>query len=225
MGRVRHLFSFAVLVRPVVWCWLIVGSAVAAPVTLFEDTFDLDPGSTVWTENSSGDTVGTITPSLGAAFFDVNGGTSGLSITHAISTLGYENITIEVVAYQAETSYEGSGAFGDYFTVNVGGSTAFESVGVFNGVNGNDESGLGNTVPTSTGVIVLPATAANQANLGIEIATLSTAIPEDYFISNVRVAGELIAAVPEASSAFLLGSVALGFFFWQSRRRIHRRLI
>ena len=148
-----------------------------------------------------------------------------MSITQAISTLGYENITIEVEAFQAATSYQTFGFSSDVFAISVGGSNVFRSTGVFTGMDGSAVAGAGTTTPTSTGTIVLPASADNQANLVLGILAESTLEAEDFFVSSVRVAGELIASVPEASSAFLLGSLALGFFVWQSRRRIHRRLI
>ena len=228
MSRVRLPSTFVVFARSAALCWLIVGAAVAAPVTIFEDTFGSDPGSNGWTETTSALFGGppTISSTGSAAFFDAEGLFTSMAISQAISTLGYENITIEVEAFQANTSYETVGFDSDVFAITVGGSNVFQSTGVFTGVNGSAVVGAGNLDPsTSTGTIVLPASADNQANLMLEISAQTTTPDEDFFISSVRVAGELIAAVPEASSALLLGSVALGFFFWQSRRRIHRRLV
>ena len=150
-----------------------------------------------------------------------------MSSTLAISTLGYENITIEVEAFQADTDYEISGLG---FDLNVSSITVrvaieFQSAGVFTGVNGPAVVGAGTLVPQSTVTLVLPAFADKRTNFMLGISAGSTSEAEHFFISSVRVAGDLIAAVPEASSAFVLGSIALGFFFWQSRRRLHRRLI
>ena len=229
MSRGILSLKFDLFARSAAFCWLIATAAVAAPVTLFEDSFDLDPAANGWTESANSFIGGPATISsngTGAAIFDAEGLFSEMAITQVISTLGYENITIEVEAFQANTGYETVGFNSDVFSISVGGSNVFQSTGVFTGVNGSAVVGPGNVDPlTSTGTIVLPASANNQANLLLGISAETTQLEEDFFVSSIRVAGELIAAVPEVSSAVLLGSLSLGFFFWQSRRRIQRRLI
>lgn len=231
MSRVNQPLNFEMITRSAASCWVFAITAAAAPVTIFEDTFDLDPGSPprVWTETTSvlfpTGLVLEISSTGSAAFFDAKDFGFTMSINQAISTLGYENIMIEVEAFQSNTEYETVGPDSDVFSILVGGANVFQSKGIFTGVDGTAFVGAGTLAPQSTGTIILPAFADNRANFMLGISAGSTCEAEDFFISSVRVAGDLIAAVPEASSAFLLGSIALGFFFWQSRRRLHRRLI
>lgn len=217
-------------------CWLGTAAlASAAPVTIFEDTFDLDPASNGWTETAVGNNPANPAPFIrptvpgtvafdddsdGTAYFNARAQGATLSIDRVISTSGYTNITVELIAFQRDN---GTFEAADFISISAGGSTVFQSNAVF--MSDPVTNGLGNSTPTSSGVIVLPASAADQATLAINVTTSTSAGSEDYFVSNFRVTGELIAAVPEASSAFLFGICGFGFLLRQSRCRRSLRLI
>ena len=198
----------------------------AAPVTVFQDTFVVDPASNGWTETvSSGN--GLIALNANGAIFNNRGTPTVLSISRNIATSSYENITLSFAVSQRNEPYEIAGLDQDFFQVFVDGAKVFENIGVFTGVDGTAVAGNGGGAvnPVSTGAILLPLSAANNPALNVEVRVQSTDAREDHFLSSFTLSGDLIAAVPEPSSLFLLGALTMGLFHWQTRRREHLRYL
>ncbi|NOX99842.1 MAG: autotransporter outer membrane beta-barrel domain-containing protein [Verrucomicrobia bacterium] len=179
-------------------------------VVIFNDSFDLDPSVNGWVEGVT--TTNTAAGSIhvsgipGQAVIDKNGGSGRVqgTISRTISTLGFENIDLELIAFQSATSFEGGGVAGvntDYLSVliDTGGGfvSLFERTGVWGTPGGlgfsDGGSGAGQTIATSSGIFSLGAGAANNPALMIQILGQVTANAEDYFLDWFNLRGTTIA--------------------------------
>ncbi|QDT09013.1 PEP-CTERM sorting domain-containing protein [Stieleria marina] len=198
---------------------------------VFEDAFSLDPGANGWIEDliTTGDAVGEISDVVRltdtAAIFDKTGGTGRIefSITRTVSTVGFQDLMVDLRAFQSVTDFENNDFLALEYDSGSGFTTLISDARVWNGVN--DAVGeslptlpLGNTVPTSTGLISLPSSADDNATLQFRIRGSTNAAAEDYFIDDFRVEGSLlVSAVPEPSAMGLL-AFAVGGLVLRRRR-------
>jgi hypothetical protein len=215
-------------------------TAVAAVITLacgaqgaviFHDTFSTDPAANGWTESVTGDRAvnSPIQPNAAntAAMLIKNGNGAQtyifLSITRAISTIGYEAITLDLTAYQNSTSHHGrfdangepDGNLCDRLQIeySIDGGVTFAPLltdyATWHGVNETPVPnanwfGPGNTTPTATGPLALPASAKNNGDFMVRIAVTVAHHLEGYYLDDLVIAGT---AIPEPAS---LALVALG---------------
>ncbi len=179
-------------------------------VVIFNDSFDLDPSVNGWVEGVT--TTNTAAGSIhvsgipGQAVIDKSGGSGRVqgTISRTISTLGFENIDLELIAFQSASSFEGGGVAGvntDYLSVliDTGGGfvSLFERTGVWGAPGGlgfsDGGTGAGQTIATSSGIFSLGAGAANNPALMIQILGQVTANAEDYFFDWFNLRGTAIA--------------------------------
>ena len=194
---------------------------------IFSDNFDTDPAANGWTESPGAGAIielATGDPQLAdgtaAVIYRGDGSSSESlsSISRTISTEGYDNIGLELVAFQHGGSYEGSELLKIEYRLadDQPYQSLLRDVEVYNAVEdniGEMTSGAdGNTTPTSTGVLLLPEEAANNAELNIRILVNTGNNPgfnsaaEAYYLDRF----ELTGTVPEPSSLTLAaGSIAL----------------
>ncbi|QNN22688.1 hypothetical protein HED60_10565 [Planctomycetales bacterium ZRK34] len=177
---------YAVLV---VFCVMSVFSVARADTTvLFNDEFDVDPASNGWTE-ALGDAnsrielaggVGTQLVSGGAAvIYQANSSSTNVasSITRTISTAGYNNIQLNLTAFQHPGSYEGPEYLLIEYDTGSGFTALLQDFDQYHAENDLDGEPLasttGNTTPTPTAWLDLPIAAWNNAGLQIRITTAS----------------------------------------------------
>lgn len=185
-----------------------LGSISQAQQILFDDSFDLDPGANGWVENivTTGTATGTITNAGTAAEIDKTGGTGRVegTITRFFDTRGFSDITLELLAFQSATDFEG-GAYRGFnndslsIFIDTGGGFVplMQRTGVW-GASGlglsDGGDGAGNTVSTSTGTLAAGIAAANISNFGVRIEGIVWAGPESYFLDQFFLRGQLAAA-------------------------------
>ena len=191
---------------------MLFSSQDAFALTLFQDDFSLDPMSNGWTENFVVDVLDGIRPLVPSHIghgnevimeknhFLPNPNTQEkrfFSINRIISTVCFENIQISLTAHQTSDNYEPA----DFLEISVdtngnGFESVLKDVEIWDGVE--DQSTVdtdvpnGNLIPTSTGFIPLPNTAANNPNLNIKIEASFNSYREDYFLTEVEVIGDAI---------------------------------
>jgi len=172
---------------------------------LFEDPFEVQPASNGWTE-----TCPACTASSGIFFFSPSSVAFRISSTGApftifglersLDTTGFSDVAFNLTAHQLSGTWE----VADYlsFEVDFGNGTFITILqdvrhwsGVDNRITDTDPSG--NTVPTDTGFVSLPALADNNPNLIIRIEgafnsqTISPPL-EGYFIDHIQVTANAI---------------------------------
>jgi hypothetical protein len=198
----------------VIACFATLSLGHAHAAIVFEDAFNLDPGANGWVEDLdlSNTAVGEISTSLvgTAAIFDKTSGSGRIefSITRTISTVGFENITADLTAFQSASEFEATDFLSLEYNSGAGFTSLVRDVRVWNGVEDSVGETLpslpvGNVVPTSTGALALPTSANDNATLQFRIIGSTNANAEDYLIDNFRVEGS-VSAVPEPSSVALL---------------------
>jgi len=192
---------------------VLFSSQDAFAVPLFQDDFSLDPALNGWTENFVVDVldgINLLDPSHAGHGNEVimeknhflpsptTQQSRTFSINQIISTVGFENIQINLTAHQTSDNYEPA----DFLEISVdtNGDGIFESVlkdvEIWDGVE--DQSTVdtdapnGNLIPTSTGFIPLSNTADNNLNLNIKIESSFNSYREDYFLTEVEVIGDAI---------------------------------
>jgi len=184
---------------------LVVGLALggAAPPppteTIFSDPFDLDPAANGWTEAvQDGIDIDDDGGSGHARFWrptGANGSNVEASITRTLSTVGFENIALELFGDQFSTSFEGDDYIALRYDLDDGGG--FQQVFFVN------DDLAGNAF--DTGLLGLPPGAANQPNLTIQIAANFNAGAEGYRLDEFNLLGSPLASevIPEPSAFFI----------------------
>ncbi|MFP4145035.1 MAG: PEP-CTERM sorting domain-containing protein [Phycisphaeraceae bacterium] len=202
-------------------------TSIEAAQTLFEDRFDADPAGQGWQVSNSGhgwirqeeriDGSGEARQVVA-----MNGKRSEL--TRELDTTGFEQILLQVEAFQADVSYEGEDPMtpagdADWLAVyyDLGDGQGFQKLllddSVWQGLmdeEGNDftmapvtNAALwGETDPTASNWLALPGEAADNEDVRIRIATSSSSEQELYYLDRVSVIGVVI---PEPASLALLG--------------------
>jgi len=116
----REASEFSKLLLPLFFVLAVftVSAQEAFAEIILEDTFDLDPASIGWTETitqiptnivPNPTATGNISPNnAGQVILEKTAlaGTLDLSITKTIPTAGFENIALELTAFQSFKSYE-----------------------------------------------------------------------------------------------------------------------
>ncbi|MGB7347610.1 MAG: hypothetical protein WBD20_25530 [Pirellulaceae bacterium] len=213
-------------------CLAILSLTPASAAIIFEDAFGLDPGSNGWIEDLDlgATAVGDITVSaLGnAAIFDKTSGAGRItySLTRTINTFDFEDITVDLSAFQSLTDFETA----DYLSIQYDSGSGFTDlltdVQAWNGVQDTtgDLISIGTAIPASTGAIALPTSANNNSALQLRIIGSTNANAEDYFIDNFRVSGSFsnVSAVPEPS-AIGFACVVMGGLCFRRPRPADRR--
>jgi hypothetical protein len=223
---------------------LLLAATSAQAAVIYADPFEADPGANGWTESVTGDLSAaaantTIKPnanSTAASFIKAgNGATTNtyLTITKPISTIGYEDIEVTLVAYQNATAIHGRfdanaqpiNGLCDYLTIeySIDGGATFAPLltdyARWNGVNetpvanANWYSATSNTTPTSTGALLLPAAANENSDFVLRIGVVVAHYNEGYFVDDLTVSGT---PIPEPASLALIGCGAVALL---KRRR------
>lgn len=184
---------------------------------ILEDPFDLDPASIGWTETIT--KIPTISPPIpnptatgnispnnaGQVVLEKTAlaGTLDLSITKTIPTTGFENIALELTAFQSLKSYE----IVDFILIEFDAGNGFETLledhqkwlGVDNPLGEGVEDIIGNTIPTSTAPLGLPAQANDNPNLMVRLTVRIDSSNEDTFFENFVLSGDTIVMPPKDS--------------------------
>lgn len=197
----------------------IVMSTTCHSDIIFHDDFSLAPNANGWSQltTATSSAVGSISlaPSGGQVTLDKTSGSGPISfsISRSIPTLGFEQITLNLTAFQSNTGFESSDFLEIEYDSGAGFVTLLRDVEVWNGVNdltGEASSGAdGQTEAVSTGDILLPADAFDNSLFQIRINGVVNANAEDYFLDNLLVRGSST-AIPETSA--LLGFGVLTCF-------------
>lgn len=188
---------------------LTVSAQEASATIIFEDPFDLDPASIGWTETIT--KIPTISPPIpnptatgnispnnaGQVVLEKTGlvGTLDLFITRTIPTTGFENIALELTAYQSSPAYQDADFIRIEFDTGNGFEILLDDHNKWFGVNdptGEGGSNLGNTVPTSTGSLGLPLGANDNPNLQVRLTARIDAANADIFFDNFVLSGNAI---------------------------------
>ncbi len=162
-----------------------------ATTTFVSDNFDSNTG---WSTNTTGGNGnGEIIFSAGQVLMGEGVGAAGSSIVEicqTFSTVGFSNITLDLTAFQSNAGFEGADEL--IITYDTGGGTAvlLTDVEVWQGVDGQTGVNDGNTTPTSTGPLALPAS-ANNGSVTICISVEVNSTNEDYFIDELTLIGEV----------------------------------
>lgn len=189
---------------------------------IFQDEFSVSPLDNGWTPiiDATSSAVGVISlaPSGNQMTLDKTSGsgTVNFSITRTVATNGFEDITLNLTAFQSSTGFESSDFLEVEYNPGAGFVSLLRDVEVWNGqidLIGEAASGTdGQTSAVSTGELVLPADAANNSLLQVRINASVNANAEDYFLDHISVSGTAT-AIPEASPLLcfgLLASLVLG---------------
>ncbi len=195
----------------------------AAPVTIFEDPFDAAPNANGWTETPDSRVTHDGTD---VRLRSTTAATTLTQITRTINTAAFTDLTLTLDAFQGPGLWVGAD---DSLRIIADGVTVFSDGGVFLGSDGDTSTGLllAPSPPQSTGAIAIPTPGDGTLDLTIEgqISGATFLTPKDYFLSHFTLSGELIAAVPEMSSFFLLLGFVIGFTHWQTRFRRRFRVV
>ena len=184
---------------------LVVPYAAATPITIFEDNFDRDSNHV---QNSVGNEWETVREVKDSYVRVKNSelrlrGMLNPEVYRTISTIGYDNISIEFEWKQ--TNGDNTDALNLFWASNIGGSpwTTTGATPVW-------------TIKLSTyqltqGTVSVPIN--NGGGLADAAFGFNVSVTEDdeqAFITGVRVTGDAVAAADTGSTAFLLGAGMLG---------------
>ncbi len=219
--RTRSAATMAVVAVATLAC-------AAQGAVIFQDDFSTDPAANGWTESVTGDRAANspIQPNgAGTAAMLIKNGNGNqtyifLSITRAISTVGYEAITLDLTAYQNATSHHGrfdanglpDGNLCDRLQIEYstdGGANFTPLLTDYATWHGLNETpvpnanwfGPGNTTPTATGALALPALANDNSSFMVRIAVTVAHHTEGHYLDDLVISGSLI---PEPASLALL---------------------
>jgi len=182
---------------------------------IFPEPFDSDPASIGWTETitqistplvPNPTATGNISPNnAGQVVLEKTAlaGTLDLSITKTIPTTGFENIALELTAFQTNVGYENLDFILIEFDAGNGFVTLLEDsqkwLGVDNPLGEGVEHIFGNIIPTSTAPLGLPAEANDNPNLKVRLTVRIDSSVEDTFFDNFVLSGDTIVISPTDS--------------------------
>jgi len=157
---------YLILFTAVLFSFLTISTQVAYADTIFNDPFNLDPTANGWTEkivqvqvyNFPNTATGDIIPNGdGQVVLKKTGKVSALelSITRTIDTTGFENVKFALTAKQSSGNYESE----DFISIGYNSGSGFVTLLKDNEVWMGPGKSIddGNTVPTSSGDLSLPA--------------------------------------------------------------------
>ncbi len=155
-----------------------------------------------WTVNTAGGNAnGEVLFNGGQAFMGEatpNGpGAAVAEICRTFNTTNFTNITLQIAAFQSNAGFEGTDNLTITYDTGGGATTLLSDPEVWQGVDGQTGVNDGNTQNTASPVLVLPATADNNASLVICITVTVNDSNEDYFVSGLTLSGE--ATTPAAN--------------------------
>ncbi len=124
-----------------------------------------------------------------------------VNITHGFSTVGFEDITIQLDARQNNTTFENTDYLDVLYTVDgVNFTSLVKDMGIFNGNANSDAEGAGNTAGATIIVAIADPLAANNPNFALRIEGGFNASSEQYLLNFVQVSGTAISEIPTPSA-------------------------
>ena len=188
---------------------LTVSAQEASAAIIFQDPFNDDPASIGWAETitqipttdppiSNPDATGNISPNtVGQVVLEKTDGigTLDLYITRTIPTTGFENIALELTAYQSSPAYQDPDFIRIEFDTGNGFEILLEDHNKWFGVNdptGEGGNKPGNINPKSTGPLGLPPGAKDNPNLQVRLTVRIDAVNADIFFDNFVLSGDTI---------------------------------